>query len=121
MQIKHDEYPGRTGGRLRFDRLEFAGAFGDVGTLVPYVVAYAVYAKMEPTGMLLAFGIALIACGLYFLTPVPVQPMKAITVLSGGLHWPSFQAGSITWDELVTGTQCCVTCRVIACHAPLSS
>lgn len=30
--------------------------------------------------MLLAFGIALIACGLYFRTPVPVRPMKAIGV-----------------------------------------
>src|SRR5262245_28677223 len=26
--------------RNRFDRMEFAGAFGDLGTLIPFVVAY---------------------------------------------------------------------------------
>jgi hypothetical protein len=27
----------------RFDRMEFAGAFGDLGTLVPFVVAYSAF------------------------------------------------------------------------------
>jgi hypothetical protein len=31
----------------RFDRMEIAGAFGDLGTLVPFVVAYlAVHAQV---------------------------------------------------------------------------
>jgi MFS superfamily sulfate permease-like transporter len=62
----------------RFDRLEWAGAFGDLGTLIPFVVAYISLLKMDPYGILLAFGIALIVSGLYYKTPFPIQPMKAI-------------------------------------------
>ena len=62
----------------RFDRMEWAGAFGDLGTLVPFVVAYIAVLKMDPFGILFAFGAALVICGLYYKTPFPVQPMKAI-------------------------------------------
>lgn len=62
----------------RFDRREWAGAFGDLGTLIPFVVAYISLLKMDPYGILLAFGIALIVSGLYYKTPFPIQPMKAI-------------------------------------------
>ncbi len=68
----------RSPGHNRFDRLEWAGAFGDLGTLVPFVVAYISLLKMDPFGILLAFGIAQIIAGLYYKTPFPVQPMKAI-------------------------------------------
>ena len=34
--------------------------------------------KMDPYGMLLAFGIAKIISGFYYKTPFPIQPMKAI-------------------------------------------
>ena len=64
--------------RNHFDRLEWAGAFGDLGTLIPFVVAYISLLKMDPYGILLAFGIALIVSGLYYKTPFPIQPMKAI-------------------------------------------
>ena len=61
----------------RYDRMEVAGAFGDLGTLVPFVVAYLGVLKMDPFGVLLAFGTAMIVCGLVYRTPIPVQPMKA--------------------------------------------
>lgn len=67
---------------LRFDRMEWAGAFGDLGTLIPFVVAYLTLLKMDPSGVLLAFGLALIGSGLYYRTPVPVQPMKAIGAIA---------------------------------------
>jgi hypothetical protein len=41
----------------RYDRMEVAGAFGDLGTLVPFVVAYIGVLKMDPFGVLLAFGV----------------------------------------------------------------
>jgi hypothetical protein len=47
----------------RFDRMELAGAFGDLGTLVPFVVAYIGVLKMDPLGVLFAFGLAMIVCG----------------------------------------------------------
>ncbi|OFZ97783.1 MAG: sulfate transporter, partial [Betaproteobacteria bacterium RIFCSPLOWO2_02_FULL_62_17] len=66
----------------RFDRMEWAGAFGDLGTLIPFVVAYISLLKMDPYGVLLAFGIAKIVSGLHYRTPFPVQPMKAIGAVS---------------------------------------
>lgn len=64
--------------RNRYDRLEWAGAFGDLGTLIPFVVAYIGVLGLDPRGMLFAFGTAAVVCGLYYRTPFPVQPMKAI-------------------------------------------
>jgi MFS superfamily sulfate permease-like transporter len=64
--------------RNRYDLAELSGAFGDLGTLIPFVVAYVAVLKMDPTGILLAFGVALLAVGLTRRTPFPVQPMKAI-------------------------------------------
>ena len=62
----------------RFDRMEWAGAFGDLGTLIPFVVAYIAVLKVDPFGILFTFGAAMVVCGLYYRTPFPVQPMKAI-------------------------------------------
>ena len=62
----------------RFDRMEWAGAFGDLGTLIPFMVAYISLLKVDPLGMLFAFGISQIVIGFYYKTPFPVQPMKAI-------------------------------------------
>jgi MFS superfamily sulfate permease-like transporter len=76
----------------RFDLPEWAGAFGDLGTLIPFVAAYISILKMDANGLLVAFGVALIAAGLIYRTPFPVQPMKAIgaaavsqTMLAAGL------------------------------------
>lgn len=67
-----------TRAKNRFDLSELAGAFGDLGTLIPFAVAYIAILKMDPAGLLLGFGATLIAAGLYYRTPFPVQPMKAI-------------------------------------------
>ena len=63
--------------RNRFDRMEWAGAFGDLSTLIPFVVSYIGVLKMDPMGVLFAFGVAMIVSGFYYKTPFPVQPMKA--------------------------------------------
>ena len=79
----------------RYDRLEWAGAFGDVGTLIPFVVAYITIVKVPPFGLLFMFGISLIVAGLYYKTPLPIQPMKAIgaAAIAGGIS-PSAIYGS---------------------------
>ena len=64
--------------RNRFDRMEWAGAFGDLGTFIPFVVGYLGVMKLDPFGVLFAFGVAMIVCGFYYKTPFPVQPMKAV-------------------------------------------
>src|ERR1700686_1179961 len=58
--------------------MEWAGAFGDLGTLIPFVFAYIAVLKIDPFGILFTFGAAMVVCGLYYKTPFPVQPMKAI-------------------------------------------
>jgi predicted benzoate:H+ symporter BenE len=70
-----------------YNRMEWAGAFGDVGTLIPFVVAYITIVKMPPLGLLFMFGITLLVSGLYYRTPIPVQPMKAIgaAAIAGGI------------------------------------
>jgi len=66
----------------RFDRMEWAGAFGDFGTLIPFAAGYLGVLKLDPFGMLFAFGLAMVVCGAYYRTPVPVQPMKAIAAVA---------------------------------------
>ena len=68
--------------RNRFDAREWAGAFGDLGTLIPFVLGYIAVVGMDPFGVLLAFGAALIFTGFFYRTPMPVQPMKAIGAIA---------------------------------------
>jgi predicted benzoate:H+ symporter BenE len=104
-----------------YNKMEFAGAFGDLGTLIPFVVGYITLNKMDPLGILVAFGAFKIFVGVYFRTPVPVQPMKAIGgmaishagAITPGMIWGSGiftglfwllmgVTGAITWIEKVT-------------------
>lgn len=87
---------------LRFDRAEWSAAFADLGSFVPFVVAYVSVLKMDPAGILLAFGAALVGCGLLYRTPMPVQPMKAIGALAVAQAGAVSQA-SIAAAGLVTG------------------
>ena len=66
----------------RYDRMEWAGAFGDLGTLIPFVVGYIGVLGMDPGAVLLPLGLAMVACGVYYRTPFPVQPMKAIAAIA---------------------------------------
>jgi MFS superfamily sulfate permease-like transporter len=68
--------------RNRFDRMEWAGAFGDLGTLIPFVLAYVSVMELDPLGVLLGFGVCMVASGLWYRTPFPVQPMKALGVVA---------------------------------------
>lgn len=81
-----------------YNRMEWAGAFGDVGTLIPFVVAYITIVKMPPLGLLFMFGITLMASGLYYRTPLPIQPMKAIgaAAIAGGIAPAAVYGAGIT-------------------------
>lgn len=57
---------------------EVAGAFGDLGTLIPFVVGYLAVVKLDATAVLVGFGVAYIVIGAVYRTPMAVQPMKAI-------------------------------------------
>ena len=84
--------------RNHYNRMEWAGAFGDVGTLIPFVVAYITIVKMPPLGLLFMFGITLMASGLYYRTPLPIQPMKAIgaAAIAGGISPEALYGSGLT-------------------------
>ena len=92
----------RTAARNRYDLQELAGAFGDLGTLIPFVVGYITINHMDPAGILVGFGVFKLWAGLYFRTPVPIQPMKVIgtaAITQGGAITP----GAIFASGLFTG------------------
>jgi len=67
--------------RLRFDRNELAGAFGDIGTDLPLLVGVMLAARLNPAGVLVMFGALQILTGLRYRMPMPVQPLKAMAAL----------------------------------------
>jgi predicted benzoate:H+ symporter BenE len=81
---------------------ELAGAFGDLGILIPFLVGYITISKMDPAGVLVAFGVSNIIVGLYFKTPMPIQPMKAIGTAAIS-HPGAITSGAIWTSGLFTG------------------
>ena len=91
--------------RNRYGRLEWAGAFGDLGTFIPFIVGYIAILDIDPLGMLITFGVFLVASGLYYKTPFPVQPMKAIggaaitqaTLITPNMVWSAGLFSGLFW------------------------
>jgi MFS superfamily sulfate permease-like transporter len=77
-----------------YDLRELNGAFGDLGTLVPFALGYITVTGLEPANVLTAFGALMLGVGLWFRTPMPVQPMKAIGAAAIA------QAGAVTAGAL---------------------
>lgn len=64
--------------KYRFNRLEFSGSLGDLGTLLPLALGLILINGLSPHGVFLAVGLFFIISGFYFGITVPVQPMKII-------------------------------------------
>jgi len=62
----------------KFDRLEFAGSLGDLGTILPIAMGMVVINGLDPCGLFLAIGLFYIISGIYFRVTTPVQPMKVV-------------------------------------------
>ncbi len=62
----------------RFDRMEFAGSLGDLGTMLPLAIGMIVLNKLYATNVFILVGFFYIASGIYFRVTTPVQPMKVI-------------------------------------------
>lgn len=88
-----------------YNRSELAGAFGDMGTFIAFVVAFITVNGMDPAGILIAFGIFELLVGMTYKTPVPVQPMKAIgaaaianpAAISHGMIWGAGLFTAVFW------------------------
>ncbi|MBW1817476.1 MAG: putative sulfate/molybdate transporter [Deltaproteobacteria bacterium] len=66
----------------RFDRLEFAGSLGDLGTLLPIAMGMILVNGLDACGLFFSIGLFYMASGFYFGVTVPVQPMKVIGAYS---------------------------------------
>src|SRR3990167_3398770 len=69
------------GGKIRFDRNELSGAFGDSGTDFPWVVSMILVSGLDVASVLIMFGLMQILTGLFYGLPMPVQPLKAMAVI----------------------------------------
>jgi len=94
-----------TAPKNRYDLAELAGAFGDLGTLIPFVAAYVSVVEVALAGNLLAFGSMLVVAGLVYRTPFPVQPMKAIgaAAITQGGALAMMTSATVIGAGIVTG------------------
>jgi MFS superfamily sulfate permease-like transporter len=67
---------------LRFDRMEAAGALGDLGTFIPLLVGMVNRCGLQLGPALFCAGLMNVVSGLAFRIPMPVQPMKAIAAVA---------------------------------------
>ena len=73
--------------RLRSASGELSGAFGDLGTFLPYVVAAVGAGVLAPTPVFAGFAVGYVLVAAVYRLPVSVQPMKALgaVIIAGGL------------------------------------
>lgn len=67
--------------RLRFDRNELAGAFGDIGTDLPLIIGMILAAGLDSASVLVMFGLMQVFTALVYGIPMAVQPLKAVAVI----------------------------------------
>ena len=86
-----------TAKRVRFDRHELAGAFGDLGTDLPLLVGLVLTCHLDPVSVFTIFGLLQIATGLLYGMPMPVQPLKAMAaiMLASKLSQGALAAGGL--------------------------
>lgn len=64
-----------------FDLRETSGALGDLGTLLPLMIAAVALGGLAPVPVLLGFAIFYVVTAFAYRLPVPVQPMKAMVAV----------------------------------------
>ncbi|MFV0439273.1 MAG: putative sulfate/molybdate transporter [Desulfopila sp.] len=62
-----------------FNRMEIAGSFGDLGTILPLAVGMIMINGLNPVGVFCGVGLFYIFSGLYFRVTCPVEPMKVMS------------------------------------------
>ncbi|MFX1457006.1 MAG: putative sulfate/molybdate transporter [Promethearchaeota archaeon] len=73
----------------KFSIREFGGAFGDWGTLIPFIIGYISIVGLKPAGIFFTLGLTNIIVGIRFNLPLPVQPQKTIGTVALSEKWSS--------------------------------
>lgn len=93
-------------GPYRFDRVEFSGSLGDLGTLIPLSVALIMVCGLNATSVLMMVGLSYIFTGLYFRLPIPIQPLKLISAIAiaypGQITVPVMASAGILFGVILT-------------------
>jgi SulP family sulfate permease len=50
--------------RFKFDRMELAGALGDLGTLLPIAIAMVLFNGLNPLGLFMSIGVYYVISGI---------------------------------------------------------
>ncbi|HLW19740.1 MAG TPA: putative sulfate/molybdate transporter [Cyclobacteriaceae bacterium] len=66
---------------ISFNRHEFSGSFGDIGTDLPLIVAMILAADLHAPSVLIMFGVMQVLTGVFYKMPMPAQPLKAMATL----------------------------------------
>ena len=67
--------------RIRFDRNELAGAFGDMGTDLPLIIGIVAASDLDAASVLIVYGLMQFFSGIWYGIPMPVQPLKAFAAI----------------------------------------
>jgi hypothetical protein len=67
--------------RIKFNRNEFSGAFGDIGTDLPLIIGMLLATNLQISNTLIVYGILQIMTSLIYGIPMPVQPLKAVALI----------------------------------------
>ncbi len=66
---------------IKFNRFEWAGSIGDIGTDLPLLLAMISAAQLDLASTFIMFGLMQMLTGLVYGLPMPMQPLKAMAVL----------------------------------------
>ncbi len=82
---------------FKFNRMEFSGSLGDLGTILPLAVGMILINKMNPSGVFLCFGLYYVFSGIYFRVTCPVEPMKIISAyaIASGISASQIQSSCL--------------------------
>ncbi len=89
-------------GQLRFGRHELAGAFADIGVLVPIATALIIKNGLSATAVLLPAALLYLMAAVVYRLPMPVQPLKAFgaIAIAKGLGSDEIAAGAMIMGVL---------------------
>ncbi len=108
--------------RYKFNRLEFAGSLGDLGTLLPLAIGLILINDLAPSGIFLSVGLFYLLSGAYFGVTVPVQPMKIISAyaIATGMSASQIFASGALMSVLLIVLSLVGIVSFISRHIPLS-
>jgi len=67
--------------RIKINRNEFSGAFGDLGTDLPLIIGMLMATNLQMSNVLIVYGLLQIITAVVYGIPMPVQPLKAVALI----------------------------------------